>query len=102
MARRQPIEIAKTLKHLLPKRRVTALAKEVGATQWERKVGSAAFVLSLIRAFGVGNLRPLASLRRAFEHATGTTVVPSSFYDRFGPRLVKLLRALLNDVIGRG
>ena len=101
MARRQPIEIAKTLKHLLPKRRITALAKEVGATQRERKVGSAAFVLSLILGFGVGNLRTLASLRRAFEHATGTTVVPSSFYDRFSPRLAKLLKALLDDVIGR-
>src|SRR3990167_4106495 len=64
MARRQPIEIAKTLKHLLPKRRITTLAKEVGATQRERKVGSAAFVLSLILGFGVGNLRTLAILVR--------------------------------------
>lgn len=99
MARRQLIEIGKTLKHLLPKRRISALAKKTGAVKRERKIGSAPFVLSLVLGFGVGNVRTLAGLRRAFEHATGTTVVPSSFYDRFNPGLVKLLKALVNDVI---
>lgn len=101
MARRQPIEIAKTLKRLLPKKRIAKLAKETGAVKRERKIGSAPFVLSLILGFGVGNLRTLAGLRRAFERAVGKNVVPSSFYDRFNPGLVKLLKALLNDVMGR-
>ena len=101
MARRQPIEIAKTLKRLLPKNRIAALAKKTGAVKRERRIGSAPFVLSLVLGFGVGNERTLAGLRRAFEHATGTTVVASSFYDRFSPGLVKLLKALVNDVMGR-
>jgi len=43
----------------------------------------------------------LAGLRRAFEKATGTTVVPSAFYGRLTPRLVRLFKAVLGEVMDR-
>ncbi len=101
MAQRQPIEIRRTLNRLLPKKRIAVLAKETGAAKRNRKIGPAPFVLSLVLGFGVGNIRTMAGLRRAFEHATGTTVVASSFYDRFTPALAKLLKVLLTEVIDK-
>lgn len=46
--------------------------------------------------FGVGVQRSLVSLRRAYQTASGETLVPLAFYDRFHPRLLAFLRACLN------
>ena len=44
--------------------------------------------------FGRGRTRTLAALRRAYALATGVTLAPSAFYDRFTPELAELMRQL--------
>ena len=50
------------------------------------------FFWALVTGFGVHHERTLASLRRAFELASGVTIVPSAFYDRFTPELCDFLK----------
>ena len=59
-------------------KRMKALAKETGAVQRERKIGAAALFWTIVLGFATGNARTLAGLRRAFEKASGRTVVPSA------------------------
>jgi IS4 transposase len=87
------------LKRLLPDKLITDLATETGAVQRNRRIGIVPLVWALVQGFGVGRTRSIAGLRRAFEHATGTTVVASAFYDRFTPAFAKLLRKLLKRLI---
>ena len=101
MARRQAIEIRRTLKRLLPTRRIRECARAAGAFVRERKVDPVALVWAVLLGFTVGNERTLAGLRRAFEKTTGTTLVPSAFYTRFSPGLAKLFKHLLRDTIDR-
>jgi IS4 transposase len=101
MARRKSTEIRGILHRLIPRARLKALASETGAVVRERKIGIVELVWTLVLGFATGNQRTLAGLRRAFEKATGTTVVPSAFYDRFTPKLVQLLKAVLGDVMDK-
>lgn len=101
MAREKSIEIRRTLKRLIPSARLKALAKETGAVRRERKIGATALFWTVVLGFATGNARTLAGLRRAFQKASGRTVVPSSFYDRLTPGLARLLRSVLADVIGK-
>jgi putative transposase len=101
MAREKSIEIRRTLKRLIPPARLKALAKQTGAVQRERKIGAVALFWTIVLGFATGNARSIAGLRRAFEKASGTTVVPSAFYDRLTPGLARLLRAVLVEVIGK-
>ena len=50
-------------------------------------------------AFGTGAERTLAGLRRSYERATGKSLVPSSFYDRFTPGLARMSRAVLAQLM---
>jgi putative transposase len=101
MARQKSIEIRRTLKRLIPAARLKALAKQTGAVRRERKIGAVALFWTLVLGFATGNTRSIAGLRRAFEKASGTTVVPSAFYDRLTPGLARLLRAALVELIGK-
>jgi IS4 transposase len=101
MARKQSTDIRRVLHRLIPGARLKALAKDTGAVVRERKIGVVQLVWTLVLGFAVGNERTLAGLRRAFEKATGKTVVPSAFYDRFTPQLVRLLKAVLGDVMDK-
>lgn len=101
MAGDKSIEIRRTLKRLIPSARLKALAKETGAVQRERKIDAVALFWTIVLGFATGNARTLAGLRRAFQKASGRTVVPSAFYDRLTPGLARLLRAVLVDVIGK-
>jgi IS4 transposase len=75
------------------------MAKESGALQRRRKVDMVAFFWVLLLGFGASKQRTLASLRRAFGRATGKTLVPSAFYDRFTPALAKLMKRVLLHVL---
>jgi IS4 transposase len=66
----------------------------------DRKIDIVKFVWTLILGFGVDSKRTIAGLRRAYERSTGVHLVPSSFYDRFTPLLVKMLKMLVDDVMG--
>ncbi len=53
-----------------------------------------ALVAALVLGFDGAQRRTIASFRRAYELATGTTLAPSAFYDRLTPELAELLRKL--------
>jgi len=76
-------------------------AAAVGAVRRRRKVDVVALVYTLILAFDRGAKRSLASLRRAYAAATGTTLAPSAFYDRFTPSLTKLMRRLTERALAK-
>jgi putative transposase len=101
MAHRKCNEIRRTLKRLVPNNRLKELAAQTRTVERERKIGIVDLFWTLVLGFATGNERTLAGLRRGFEKATGTTVVPSAFYDRFTPALVTLLKAVLGDVMDK-
>jgi len=97
----QSIQIRDVLNRFVPRQRLEVLARETGAVRRDRKVGIVPLFWTLVLGFGVGRERTIAGLRRAFEKATGTTLVPSAFYDRFTEGLVRLLKAVLAEVIAK-
>jgi IS4 transposase len=99
VAHDQCIDIRSVLNRLVPRRRLQDLAEETGAVVRRRKVGIVELFWTLVLGFAVGNERTIAGLRRAFQKATGTTLVPSAFYDRFTVGLVRLLKAVLGEVV---
>ena len=93
------VTVHRTLRKLLPASVVTEAARATGAFQRVRKVEAYPFVWSLVLGFAAGKVRTIAGLRRVYERATGTTLEESSFYARFTPALVQLLRQLLEGVL---
>ncbi len=93
MARPRHIAIREELLKLFPARVLRALAREHGAVERLRKVDPVKLFWSLVLGFGSGRERTISGLRRAYEKATRQKIEESSFYDRFSPGLVKMLRA---------
>jgi putative transposase len=93
MARPQRIDIPQVLTTLLPRSIIDQLADEAELVQRQRKFHVQAFFWTLVLGFGTGTHRTLAALRRAYQAATGQTIVPSAFYDHFTPALVRFLKA---------
>jgi len=100
MARRQRSPIRDRLTTLITNASIRSHASATGVVERNRKVDIVKFVWTLILGFSVDSKRTIAGLRRAFERATGVHLVPSSFYDRFTPQLVKMLKMLVDDVMG--
>lgn len=88
----QCTEVVAELRSLFSKCWLEEAAREAGWLQRLRKISPTALFWTLVLGFGVGKERTLASLRRAYELETGTTLVPSAFYDRFTQPLVAFLR----------
>lgn len=88
----QCTEVVGELRRLFSKSWLEGAARESGWLQRLRKISPTALFWTLVLGFGVGKERSLASLRRAYELETATTLVPSAFYDRFTPALVTFLR----------
>jgi IS4 transposase len=99
MARGHGIALRQQLTSLLPAARIRARARDMGVVVRRRRVDMVAFVWTLVLGFGGGSERTIAGLRRAFGRATGVRLVPSAFYDRFTPALVRLLKTLVADVL---
>jgi len=76
-------------------------AAALGAVRRRRKVDIVALVYTLVLAFDRGATRSLASMRRAYAAATGTTLAPSAFYDRFTPSLTKLMKKLAERALAK-
>ncbi|MHB1844242.1 MAG: IS4 family transposase [Deltaproteobacteria bacterium] len=93
MARPRRVAIREELLKLFPARLLRALAREHGAVKRQRKVDPVDLFWSLVLGFGGGRERTLSGLRRAYEKATRQKIEESSFYGRFTPGLVKMLRA---------
>ena len=99
VARVKFIGIRETLTSLLPKAEIERLARESGAMRRRRKVDPSAMFWCVVLGFGTGSERTLAGLRRSYERATGKSLVPSSFYDRFTPGLARMFRAVLAQLM---
>jgi len=101
VARAKSIGIRETLTSLLPKGELEHLAYESGMVRRRRKVDPSAMLWTLVLAFATGRERTLAGLRRMYQRATGTSLVPSAFYDRFTPELVRFLRGVVGELCAR-
>ena len=96
MAREQSIRLRETLKRLFPDSTLRALARESGFVQRQRKINPVAFFWTLVLGFACGPERSISAMRRAYQRATSTTIVPSAFYDRFSRSLVRFLRRAID------
>jgi len=83
----------------LSPQRIARTARETGFVVRKGKINPFKFVWTLTLGFACGRDRTVSGLRRAYERLTGTTLVPSSFYERFGAPLVALLRKLVEHVL---
>lgn len=101
MARKQSIDIRRSLKSLISPKRLNELAKSTGAVERTRKIGIVPLFWTVVLGFATGNARTLAGLRRAFQKTTGTTIVPSAFYGRFTKGFARLMRAVLVELVDR-
>jgi IS4 transposase len=101
MALTQCIEIRRVLSSVIPHGQLEQSAREEGFIVRARKVDAVAFFWTLVLGFGAGSEKSLASLRRCYALNTGTTLVPSSFYDRFTPALAQWLQRTLLEVLER-
>ena len=88
-----PQMLERLLTDLFPSEWIRQTAGTVGFVRRRRTIDPVTFLWVLILGFGTGVSRSLASLRRAYETASGETLVPSAFYDRFTPACVAFLRA---------
>jgi len=90
---KDPKALELALLDLFPEEWIRQKAAELGVVERHRKVDPVILFWTLVLGFGVGTQRQLSSLRRAYELNTSSTIAPSSFYDRFTPELVALLKA---------
>lgn len=101
MARNQSIAIRRVLSSVISKSGLERSSREEGFIVRSRKIDAVAFFWTLVLGFGAGSEKSLANLRRSYELHTGTTLVPSAFYDRFTPGLVRWLQRILLEVLER-
>lgn len=101
VARSKSIGIRETLTSFLPRTLLERLACDSGMMQRRRKVDPLAMLWTLALGFGTGGERTLAGLRRVYQRTTGTSLVPSAFYDRFTPALVRFLRRIVGELSRR-
>lgn len=92
MTTRKRNSIKETLNSCFPRKWIMETARETGWMKRQRKIDPVSFFWTLILGFGTGVDRMIADLRRAYELATNTTLVPSGFYNRFNPSLVAFLK----------
>ena len=92
MARPRTLSPRAILRKLFPSGALERLARETGAVERKRKVKIDALFWTVVLGFGTGRKRTLAGLRRAYEKTTGQRVEESSFYNRFTPGLVRMLK----------
>lgn len=95
MARGISSTIRDELRRVMPESFVNTKARETGAVKRQRVVKIFPFVWNLVLGFTSGDKRTLAGLRRTYEKTTGQTIEESSFYNRFTPELVALLKIIL-------
>ena len=96
MARRgQHTKFGEVLQAAIKAKRVWAIARQVGFVKRKGKINPNDFLWTLALGFGSGRARSISALRRTYKRVSGTSLVPSSFYDRFNGALVLLLRQVV-------
>jgi hypothetical protein len=93
------IDVRGTLRKLFCDAWLRRLAYACGMVRRRRKVDPVALFWTLVLGFGAGQERTLAGLRRSYVRATGTRLEESSFYDRFTPGLVQMLKQALGHAL---
>ncbi|MFB6295304.1 MAG: IS4 family transposase, partial [Halobacteriales archaeon] len=92
--------VTSRLTSLFPSGMIDDLAQECEVVERDRKIDVRMLIWALVMGFAVGGeARSIAGYRRAYNMATGHSVVASSFYDRFTEELADLLRDLLDHAI---
>lgn len=99
MAQEPTVALRRSLRKLFSKSHLQDLARQSGAVVRQRKTQITALFWTLVLGFGVGRHRTLVDMRRAYKKAAGHRLVPSSFYDRFTPGLVKMLKLAAAEVL---
>ena len=99
VARRKSIGIRHHLTTLISTRELNEYARWSGAVTRRRKVDPAALFWSVVLGFSAGGHRSLAGMRRAYEKATGTHLVPSAFYDRFTKPMAEFFRTVVGVLL---
>ena len=95
MPHEQASHIREQLTSLISPQLIRRRARGLGVVKRRRRIDPVALVYTLVLGFGRGRTRSLAALRRAYALATGVTLAPSAFYDRFTPQLAELMRQLV-------
>ena len=108
MARTESTAIEDGLLKLFPSDWLREAARAVGFVRRRRKVDAVAFIWTLILGFGTGRERTIAGLRRTYELQAGTyelqageTFVPSAFYSRFSPELLRLEQEMVSHALAQ-
>lgn len=101
MARTPSIDIRGELSSLVPERRLKELARETGTVQRERKVRIVDLFWTLVLGFGTGKAKTFAGLLRMYKGATGRSIVPSAFWDRFTPKLARFVKRVAEEVMAK-
>lgn len=99
MPHRRLLSLQSSLRKLLPRALVEEQARACGAFKRMRKVDPFKFVWTIVLGFATADTRTLAGFRRIHQLVTNQSLEESSFYDRFSPAFVVLLRRLLDHVI---
>jgi len=92
MTRSKDTTVEQILTGLFSTEWIEMQARELGVVKRIRKIHPSAFFWTLVFGFGTGAHRSLGGLRRAFCQAVGIHVSRSSFYERFTPALVELMK----------
>ena len=82
---------------LFPAEEIREAAKASGFTQRLRKIDPVLFFCNLVLGFGCSAQRTLAALHRRLETISEREFAPSSFFDRFSPKLVGFLGQVLEQ-----
>lgn len=103
MARQsRSISIRESLHKLFSPQLIRRIARDTGAVQRRRKVDPVALFWTLVLGFDDGDCRSIAGLRRTYAETTGKDLAPSSFYKRFTPALVAMLRFAVDHALQLG
>lgn len=86
---------------ILPRRRVTQLARSTGFTQRKRKVHPLAFLLTLVYGYAVETKRTMAAYQRFFTTITKIVIARSAFQKKFSEGSVAFFRAVFGEALGR-
>jgi len=93
------------LTSLVSTRELNQFAVWTGLVKRRRKIEPMALFWTVVLGFAAGKERSLTALRRAYERCTGTTLVPSAFYDRFSSSMAEFFRTVataLMEKLGEG
>lgn len=87
--------LKETIKSFFKNLPIQKIAEEVGYCQRKRKIDMVIFFSTLLLAFGTGIKCSIEGFRQAYIIASGTIIARSSFYCRFTPQLVSMMKELL-------